>query len=71
MAREQVSVPAEEWTSTCRRVSGALRLKRKYPNEPSTMSAMPATQTADPTSSNLEDAPEAHGRNVLAATSLA
>ena len=62
---------AEERTSTGCSAQGALRLKRQSPNEPSTMSAKPATQTADPTFATHRVAPEAHVSTGLAAASLA
>ena len=60
---------AKERTSTGCSDQGTLLLKRRRPNEHSAMSAKPATQTAGPTFSGHQAAPEAHGRNVLASAS--
>ena len=62
---------AEGRTSTGCSAQGALRLKRQRPNEPSAMSAKPATQTADPTFATHQVAPEARVTTGLADASLA
>ena len=50
---------------------GALRLKRRRPNEHSAMPAKPATQTAAPALATSQLAQDAQGRTVLAAANLA
>ena len=70
-ARAEVSVSAMERTSTGCSDQGALRLKYRRPNEHSTMSAKPATQTAGPTFATHQVAQEAHGNTVVAGAILA
>ena len=50
---------------------GALRLKRKRPNEHSAMSAKPAPQTTAPARATSQFAPDVQGRTILPATNLA
>lgn len=49
---------------------GALRLKRRRPNEHSAMSAKPATQTTGPALETSQLAPDVQGRTVLSTANL-
>ena len=71
LARAEVSVSAKERTSTGRSDQGALRLKRRRPNEHCAMATKLTTQTADLTVSRVQTPSQVPGGTELNAPDLA